>query len=114
VVDEAGFRWRSGMGPPASVVVDAVLPPPGVAQLPSSLPGRLVAAGLLVPAPGRRGVAIDPDGTCLAVDGSRHRGLAALGRPTEDVTIGNDTLNRTCHDTADRWAARLTATRTEP
>ena len=113
VVDEAGFRWRAGPGPRADVVVDAVLPPPGVAQLPDSLPGRLVAAQLVVAANGRRGVAIDPDGTCLAADGSRRRGLAALGRPTEDVTIGNDTLNRSMHDSADRWAARMTATRTQ-
>jgi diaminopimelate decarboxylase len=112
VVDEEGFQWRSGAGPAAAVVVDAVLPPPGVAHLPASLPGRLVAAGLIVRAPGRRGVAIDSDGTCLAPDGTRRRGLAALGRPTEDVTIGNDTLNRSLHDTADRWAARVTTTRT--
>ena len=112
-MDEAGFRWRAGLGPSADVVVDAVLPPPGVAQLPASLPGRLAAAQLVMSANQRRGVAIDPDGTCLAADGSRHHGLAALGRPTEDVTIGNDTLNRSMHDTADRWAARVTGTRTE-
>ena len=112
-VDAAGLRWRAGPGPRADVVVDAVLPPPGVAQLPDSLPGQLGAAQLLMSAKGRRGVAIDPDGTCLAADGSRRSGLAALGRPTEDVTIGNDTLNRSMHDTAERWAARVTATRTE-
>ncbi len=110
VVDSSGFRWRSGPGPGADVVVDAVLPPPGATPVPGSLPGRLLASGLLTAGAGRRGVAIDPDGTCLTKDGGRLAGLAALGRPTEDVTIGNDTLNRSLHDTADRWAARITGT----
>jgi hypothetical protein len=34
-------------------------------------------------------------------------GLAAIGRPTEDSVIGNDTLSRTLHPLADRWARRV-------
>lgn len=101
-----GFAWVAG-GPPADVVVDAVLPPPGATTVPGSLPGHLVATGLVAGAAGRRGLAIDDDGTCLDPAGDRREGLAAVGRPTEDVTIGNDTLSRTLHPTTERWAARV-------
>ena len=89
------------------ITVDAVLPPPGVAAEGATLPGRLVAQDLLTSPDARRGLAIDGDGTCLGPDGSRLEGLAAVGRPTEDSVIGNDTLGRTLHDTTERWAARV-------
>ena len=47
------------------------------------------------------------DGTCVGADGVALRGLAAIGRPTEDSVIGNDTLSRTLHPHADRWARRV-------
>ena len=49
-----------------------------------------------------------PDGSCRARDGSITPGLAAIGRPTEDSVIGNDTLSRSLHPQADRWARRVT------
>ena len=101
-----GFAWVA-CGPPADVVIDAVLPPPGAAGVPGALPGHLLATGRVAGAQGRRGLAIDDDGTCLDKKGDRTEGLAALGRPTEDVTIGNDTLSRTLHGTTERWAARV-------
>ena len=47
------------------------------------------------------------DGTCRARDGSLSPGLSAIGRPTEDSVIGNDTLSRTLHPHADRWAGSV-------
>lgn len=91
----------------ADVVIDCVLAPPGLVQ--GQWPAELVERGLLVQATGRRGVAVAPDASCLAPDGTPIAGLAALGRPTEDVVIGNDTLSRTLHPSAERWAERVAA-----
>ncbi|MDO5533622.1 MAG: FAD/NAD(P)-binding protein [Propionibacteriaceae bacterium] len=107
-IDHAGHR-----GPvPVDVVVDAVLPAPGVATGEATLPGRLVEAGLIARAPGRRGVAHTADGTCLSPEGQPLTGLAVIGRPTEDATIGNDTLSRSLHPARHAWAGRV-ATRIE-
>ena len=58
-------------------------------------------------------MAVAPDACCLASDGTRIRGLSALGRPTEDVVIGNDTLSRSLHSAADLWAERVARLHTE-
>lgn len=108
-VDASGFRWRDSGRTPPDVVVDAVLPPPGVASGVATLPGRLVDAGLAAVAPGRRGLALDLDATVLAPDGTRREGLACVGRPSEDTVIGNDTLSRVLHGATERWAARVAA-----
>lgn len=89
----------------ADVIVDAVLPPPGVVD--GSLASRLVAGGLVATPEGRRGLAVGPDASCLAPDGTPVPGLAAIGRVTEDVVIGNDTLNRALHPAVDGWARRI-------
>lgn len=89
--------------------MDAVLPGPGVVTGAVTLPGRLVEAGLLVQAPGRRGVAHTADATCLSPDGHPLPGLAVVGRPTEDATVGNDTLSRSLHPARDAWALRVAA-----
>lgn len=93
--------------PPAEpdLVVDAVLAPPGVVE--GSLVARLVAQGVLHSPPGRRGVAVGPDASCLDPDGRPVPGLACIGRATEDVVIGNDTLNRALHPAVDGWARRI-------
>lgn len=88
-------------------VVDAVLPPPGITV---GLLERAEADGLVVRAAGRRAVRIDPELACLDAAGRRIPGLSAVGRPTEDVILGNDTLNRALHDGPDRWARRLLTT----
>ena len=67
----------------------------------------LVAAGCARVAPGRRGLEVTPDGSCRGRDGAVTRGLSAIGRPTEDSVIGNDTLTRSLHPHADRWARRI-------
>lgn len=86
----------------ADVVVDAVIAPAGV--VPGTLAAGLVERGIGRVAPGARGLLIERDGTVV---GAAH--LAAVGRDTEDVTLGNDTLSRTLHDVVDRWAARVAA-----
>ena len=99
---------RSAGGDTAiDVVVDAVLPGPGVIDGRNPLLDGLIADGHARVLPGRRGLDVDADGTCRAADGSRSAGLAAIGRPTEDAVIGNDTLSRTLHPLSDRWAHRV-------
>ena len=71
---------------------------------------NLTAADLTSPlesGPVPSGLDVEPDGSCRASDGSPSLGLAAIGRPTEDVVIGNDTLGRTLHPLSDRWARRV-------
>lgn len=103
-IDSSGLHWP---GHEADVVVDAVLPPPGVASGPATLPGVLVERGLLATPQGRRGLAIEPDGGCLDRWGRRLPGLSAAGRPTEDVVIGNDTLDQRLHSAIENWAMRV-------
>ena len=88
------------------VAVDAVLPPPG-ARGHEGLLAELVADGHARIDPGRRGLDVTADASCRALDGSVSLGLAAIGRPTEDCVIGNDTLSRSLHPQADRWARRV-------
>lgn len=92
---------------PVDVVVDAVLPGPGVLPGQGALLDGLVADGHARIAHARRGLDVALDGTCLSRAGSCSLGLAAIGRPTEDVVIGNDTLSRTLHPLSDRWARRV-------
>jgi uncharacterized NAD(P)/FAD-binding protein YdhS len=94
-------------GPPVTdAVVDAVLPGPGALGH-GGLLADLVADGHASVAPGRRGLDVACDGSCRARDGSISAGLSAVGRPTEDSVIGNDTLARGLHPHADRWARRV-------
>ncbi|QGU04444.1 Diaminopimelate decarboxylase [Corynebacterium comes] len=83
-----------------TVVVDAVIPPPGV--VPGTLCRSLVDAGHARVRPGTRGLDVEPDGTVVG-----QKNLAAVGRMTEDVVLGNDTLSRTLHDVIPRWARRV-------
>ena len=86
------------------LVIDAVLPGPGAPGGRSPLLERLIADGHARVNPGRRGIDVAADGACRAADGSITPGLAAIGRPTEDSVIGNDTLTRALHPLSDRWA----------
>lgn len=117
---DAGIIDPSRLGPAddvefpadADVVIDAVLPPPGVVD--GSLAARLVEDGHASTPPGRRGLAVGPDASCLAADGTPVPGLAAIGRVTEDVVIGNDTLNRALHPAVDGWARRIARSTRRP
>ncbi len=106
-----GTELRSAAGTTSvDRVVDGVLPGPGIDRTgPTPLEG-LLAAGHVAVAPGQRGVLVDPvDATALRHDGTRIAGLAAIGRSTEDATVGNDTLSRQLHPQVDRWAQRVVA-----
>lgn len=93
------------MCPGADLVVDAVLPPPGIADLlPRSLLGRLRDDGVLTRSATGRGAQVGPDARVLDKDGRAVPGLALIGRATEDHLIGNDTLIRTLHPQVDAWA----------
>jgi uncharacterized NAD(P)/FAD-binding protein YdhS len=87
-------------------VIDAVLPGPGARGHAGLLEGLVTAGHARIPA-GRRGLDVAADATCRGRDGRSAGGLAAVGRPSEDSVIGNDTLSRSLHPQADRWARRV-------
>ena len=107
VVDLARVAGGSPEEGSPDVVVDAVLPGPGVLPGRNALLDGLIADGHARTVTGRRGLDVDADGSCRSRDGSASIGLAAIGRPTEDAVIGNDTLSRTLHPLSDRWARRV-------
>jgi diaminopimelate decarboxylase len=88
-------------------VVDAVLPGPGATGMAGELLTQLVKDGHARIPFARRGLEVRSDGGCIGSDGALSYGLSAIGRPTEDSVIGNDTLDRTLHPLADRWAERV-------
>jgi uncharacterized NAD(P)/FAD-binding protein YdhS len=88
-------------------VVDAVLPSPGARDAGSGLLAQLIADGYARVLIERRGLEVADDASCIGAAGTRTPGLAAIGRPTEDSVIGNDTLNRALHPQADRWGRRV-------
>lgn len=96
-----------GTAPDADVTIDAVLPAPGAREVEDSLLTRLVRDGYARTAPGRRGLELTGDVTCIGADGRPSVGLGAIGRPTEDWVIGNDTLNRSLHPHPEIWARRV-------
>lgn len=114
---ESGLLHLAAVGEepePGVVLIDAVTPGPGVlvAPAPEGQPASNLYAGLLrdghlMIRAGERGLLTDKDGTCLARDGSRTQSLAAVGRPTEDPTLGHDTLNRSLHGEYQLWAQRI-------
>lgn len=88
-------------------VVNAVLPGPGLGAPDGGLLEQLVSDGHARVAAGRRGLEVASDLNCIGRSGRRAPGLSAIGRPTEDWVIGNDTLDRALHPQFDRWAHRV-------
>lgn len=91
----------------AVAVVDAVLAPPGLRDTADPLLRQLLASGAVSVHARSRGMRITPSAQCLGADGTATPGLSAVGRVTEDVVLGNDTLVRTHHGHLDRWARRV-------
>lgn len=89
------------------VVVDAVLPPAGVPAGGRGITQQIVRDGHARLVAGGRGIDVRADGACIGVDGSVTPGLSAVGRPTEDAVIGNDTLSRRLHHHPELWAERI-------
>ena len=94
-------------GRAVDAVVDAVLPGPGATDLHRPPLRALLDDGHVRIAAARRGLDVDAGGGCRSASGALTPGLAAIGRVTEDVVIGNDTLSRTLHPLADRWADKV-------
>lgn len=104
-----------------SILIDAVTPGPGVLRTAapgghphSELFAKLLYTGDIWVRPGDRGLVTEADGTCVARDGSRRESLAAVGRPTEDPTLGHDTLNRSLHKEHRLWAERIAGLASNP
>lgn len=94
--------WRS-IGQ-ADIVLDTVIAAPGALGTQSPLFEQLIAGGHARILGHQRGLDVRSDGACIGQDGTVTQGLSAIGRPTEDSVIGNDTLNRALHPAADLWA----------
>ena len=86
----------------ATVIIDAVLPPPGVVE--GTLVGNLVEAGVGKRYADTNALHVERDGTLV---GQQH--IAAAGRMNEGLILGHDTLKHTKHDVIDRWADRVSA-----
>lgn len=86
----------------ATVIIDAVLAPPGVVE--GTLVGDLVEQGVGTRYGETNALHVDRDGTLI---GQRH--IAAAGRMNEGLILGHDTLKRTDHDVVERWADRVSA-----
>ncbi len=93
---------------PIDVLVNAVMPPPGVHSA-TPLLLRLVRRGHASRAPGWDGVRVSPSAESIGRDGMPRPGLSIVGRATEGWVVGNDTLSRTLHDHTRRWAHRVVA-----
>ena len=76
---------------------DCVIAPPGL--VPGTLAAELVSQGIAHVPQGHRGIKVHRDGSL-----PDHPTLAIVGRDTEDVVLGPDTLSRTLHDVVTRWA----------
>lgn len=90
--------------PRPDVVIDAVLPPPGVVGTDQPMYLNLLERGTLTVPPGRRGVMVTPSGQALNSSEQAVAGLSVIGRPTEDHVLGHDTLNRALHTMPQEWA----------
>jgi uncharacterized NAD(P)/FAD-binding protein YdhS len=99
----------AGVPVPIDVLVNAVIPPPGVHR-DTPLLMRLVARGHARRATGLNGLMVTPDAASIGDDGRVTPGLSVVGRATEGWVVGNDTLSRTLHDHTRRWARRMVAT----
>lgn len=86
----------------ATVVIDAVLAPPGVVE--GTLVGDLVEAGVAKRFADTAALHVERDGTLV---GQTH--IAAAGRMSEGLILGHDTLKRTEHEVIPRWAERVSA-----
>lgn len=108
--DDHGTRLVSpGGSTTVDVAVDAVLPPPGLPAGGVGIAHQIVRDGYARVVAGGRGIEVCTDATCVGADGRPTPGLSALGRPTEDSVIGNDSLSRRLHDHPQLWAERVAA-----
>jgi len=93
---------------PLDVLLNAVIPPPGVHEATPLLLG-LVRRGDAGRAAGWGGVMVSSSVASIGRDGMPTPGLSIVGRATEGWVVGNDTLSRTLHGHTRRWAHRVVA-----
>lgn len=93
---------------PLDVLVNAVIPPPGVHQ-DTPLLWRLRGRGAVRTGAGGTGLEVDRSAACVGGDGAATPGLSAVGRATEVWVLGNDTLSRRLHPESAAWAHRIVA-----
>lgn len=108
LADAGRLVVRVGEADASGIDVDARTAPAGVVGAAATpLWSSLLQRGTVHVRPGERGVLTAPDGHCLSASGEVVEGLSALGRPTEDPVVGHDTLSRSLHGDARRWAEAL-------
>lgn len=91
-----------------NLVVDAVLPPPGVRDLPADdVLAGLIREGWLTVSAGSRGARVAPAAEVLGRDRQPVPGLSLIGRAAEGVVLATDTLLRDMHPAVDLWAQRV-------
>jgi uncharacterized NAD(P)/FAD-binding protein YdhS len=91
---------------PLDVLVNAVIPPPGV-HPDTPLLWRLRGRGAVRTGAGGAGLEVDHAAACVGADGAVTPGLSAVGRATEVWVLGNDTLSRRLHPESAAWARRI-------
>ncbi|MFB9776314.1 FAD/NAD(P)-binding protein [Brevibacterium otitidis] len=87
----------------------AVLAPPGAVHARSEVIDSLIAEGIVAKPGAQRGIQVTETLQLVGADGQPVPGLSALGRATEDWTLGNDTLDRAASAAPEVWAARVAA-----
>lgn len=116
---DAGIVDLSMLGQPANttlpnfdqssptVAIETRIPGPEDLQ-PNSVVAQLLQDGYLSRQQGSRGIQVDPAGRPLDCQGRPTSQVAVLGRVTEGVVLGNDTLSRRLHQHPSRWALAVT------
>ena len=87
----------------------AVLAPPGAVHARTEVIDSLIAEGIITKPAVQRGIQVTESLQLVGADGQPVPGLSAIGRATEDWTIGNDSLNRAALPEPEVWAARIAA-----
>lgn len=99
-------RWAAAHRP--ALVVDAVLPPAGIASVTGDhLWGQLRDQGLVRPVGPSGALPVDNRARVLDRAGRPIPGLSAVGRATEGIVLGTDTLIRSLHPEIEQWAVRM-------
>ncbi|MEM8865689.1 MAG: FAD/NAD(P)-binding protein [Planctomycetota bacterium] len=91
---------------PADAHVDCVIPAPHTIAS-GSLLDQLLRRGLIRRHPSAHGIEVKHDGAAIGSDGLETEGLAVIGRATEGVALGNDTLSRNMHTHPQEWGTAV-------
>lgn len=95
--------YRHGDSQTPAVALETRIPGPGDVQ-PGSITAHLLQEGYLRRQNGTGGIVVDHAGRPLDESNQPIDRIAVLGRMTEGVVLGNDTLSRRLHLHPSRWA----------